>query len=211
MRRRLQAGYSLVELLIVLALLGLISIAIAGGVSFGNRAWERTERKVHDAEVAIGGHQLLRTLLAAAYPRQTGEPGEEPIVAFEGGHDRLTFLSAASEAVGGRGVVELALTVERSGGEASLHLEIPNAPDGERREVLLAGAREIDIAYAETTDGTVVWTDAWQARRSLPLLIRVRATFAEGTRRWPDLIVMPRVNRAAPCMFDPVSFECRRG
>lgn len=211
MRQQRQAGYSLVELLIVLALLGLISIAIAGGVSFGNRAWEHTERKIHDTAVAIGGHQLLRALLTAAYPRQTGEPGEEPFVAFEGAHDRLTFLSAASDAIGERGIVELALTVERTGGEASLHLKIQSVANGERKEILLAGAREIVIAYAEAAEGTVVWTDAWQARRSLPLLIRVRATFADGTRRWPDLVVMPRVNRAAPCMFDPVSFECRRG
>jgi prepilin-type N-terminal cleavage/methylation domain-containing protein len=64
-----QRGYSLVELVVVLALLGLISLAIAGSLRFGARVWERTEQEIGATETARGGHALLGTLLSHVYPR----------------------------------------------------------------------------------------------------------------------------------------------
>lgn len=213
MRANAQAGYSLVELLIVLALLGLISLAIAGGMSFGTRVWERTEQEVSSTERATGGHELLRTLLSNAYPRKSGEAGSEQHVAFEGTRDRMTFLVAASAPLGDAGVVQLALTVERDAGAAALTL-LSHAETGredDRKESVLTGAKDIAFAYAEVVDGALTWSDAWQSRNALPVLIRIRASLPPGKGHWPDLIVRPRVDRAASCIFDPVSFECRRG
>ena len=213
MRAHAQSGYSLVELLVVLALLGLISTAIAGGFSFGARVWERTERAVSTVERASGGHTLLRALLSNTYPRKSETGGPEPQVAFEGTGDRLTFLAATSAHLGEAGIARLTLTVERNGGAATLVLssQAEIGKQSERKEVIVAGAREITFAYAEAVNGALRWTDIWQRRSALPALIRIRAVFAEGQGAWPDLIVRPRVDRGATCVFDPVSFECRRG
>ena len=213
MRANAQAGYSLVELLIVLALLGLISLAIAGGMSFGTRVWERTEQEVSGTEQATGGHELLRTLLSNAYPRKSGEAGTEQHVAFEGTSDRMTFLVAASAQLGDAGVVQLALTIEREDRAAALTLtsHAETGGEGDRKERVLAGAKDIAFAYAEVVDGALTWSDAWQSRSALPVLIRIRASLPPGKGHWPDLIVRPRVDRTASCIFDPVSFECRRG
>jgi general secretion pathway protein J len=213
MRANAQAGYSLVELLIVLALLGLISLAIAGGMSFGTRVWERAEQEVSTTERATGGHALLRALLSNVYPRKSGEAGSEQHVAFEGTRDHMTFLVAASAQLGDTGIAQLALTIERDAGAATLTLSshAETSGEGDRKERLLADAKDISFAYAESIDGALNWTDAWQLRGTLPVLIRVRASLPPGKGRWPDLIARPRIDRAAGCIFDPVSFECRRG
>lgn len=213
MRANREAGYSLVELLIVLALLGLISLAIAGGISFGTRVWERAEQEVSGAERANGGHALLRTLLANVYPRKSGEAGAEQHVAFEGSRDHMTFLVAASAQLGETGIARIALTVERDAGAATLTLSshAETGGDGDRKVTLLAGAKEVSFAYAEIVDGALNWSDVWQSRGTLPALIRVRANLPPGASQWPDLVVRPRIDRAAGCIFDPVSFECRRG
>jgi general secretion pathway protein J len=199
-----QAGYSLVELMIVLALIGMITLAIASGLRFGARAWERTEHEVAAAETARGGHALLTTLLGHIYPRATAEGGQ---VAFEGASDRMSFLADA------HGLTRFALGLKREGGGWSLVLtEHPEqGAVEERQEVLFTGAERIEFAYAELNGGTPAWSDTWSAKPGMPALIRVRVAFPPGTGHWPDLIVHPGIDRAATCIYDPVSFQCRNG
>ena len=199
-----QAGYSLVELMIVLALIGLITLAIASGLRLGARAWERTEREVAATEMARGGHALLTTLLGHIYPRGAADSGQ---VAFEGAGDRMSFLADA------HGLTRFALSLksERNG----LSLVLTEHPEQgaaiERQEVLFSGAERIEFAYAGIDAGAVAWSDAWSAKPGIPALIRIRVKFPPGAGRWPDLIVRPRIDRAANCIYDPVSFQCRNG
>lgn len=204
---RAQAGYSLVELLVVLALLGLIAVAISGGMRFGARVWERTEAAVANVEQARGGHAYLRNLLSHVYPRAASAGQGE---AFLGTRDRIAFLSSPS---GSGGVARFVLRTQRVGTGIALILSqaAERGPAGEQENALLSGAKEIAFTYGEIKDGAVAWADDWQGRAELPALIRVRVIFADGRARWPDLIVRPRIDRAATCIYDPVSFDCRNG
>jgi general secretion pathway protein J len=205
-----QRGYSLVELVIVLALLGLISLAIAGSLRFGARVWERTEQEIGATETARGGHALLGTLLSHVYPRAAADGAD---AAFDGAAGRMTFLTDASSAYGAGGIARVTLSVKGERGAVALVLahEAETGGASAREEVLLGGAERIGFSYAEVKDGAIVWTDTWAGKTSFPALIRVRVAFAKGAGRWPDLIVRPRIDRAPNCIFDPVSFGCRNG
>ncbi len=207
---RNQAGYSLVELAIVLALLGLISLAIAGSLQFGARVWERTEQEIAATETARGSHALLGTLLSHLYPRAAAEGSE---TAFDGAADRMTFLTDASSAYGAGGIARVTLSLKKVRGAVALVLshEAEEGASSAQEEVLFGGAERIAFAYAEVKDGAVAWSDAWAGKTSFPALIRVRAAFPKGAGTWPDLIVRPRIDRAPNCIFDPVSFGCRNG
>ncbi len=207
-----QAGYTLIELLIVLALLGLISLAIAGGFRFGARAWERTERAIGAGEAARGGHAALSALLGHIYPRARDALGTEP-PSFEATAERIAFLADASAPFPARGVWRYTLSVKRGQDGAALLLsqQSEHGPIAAREEVLLTGAKQVLFAFADVKDGTVSWTDTWSGQANLPALIRVRVVFPPGGGTWPDLIVRPAIDRAANCIFDPVSFDCRRG
>ena len=211
MRER-EAGYTLVELLIVLALMGLISLAIAGGLRFGARTWEKTEQTVGASETARGGHAVLTSLLSRLYPR-TPDAAQPQAAAFEGGADRMTFLADAAAPFPAEGVARFTLAVRRDRGTSSLLLtqESERGPSAKVEEVLFDNAARIVFSYAEVGEGVVTWTDTWTGRERMPALIRVRVAFPPGAGRWPDLIVRPAIDRAANCIYDPVSFECRRG
>ena len=207
---RNQAGYSLIELVVVLALLSLISLAIAGSLRFGSRVWERTEQEIAATETARGGHALLGTLLTHLYPRAAAEGSD---TAFDGSVERMTFLTDASSIYGAGGIARVTLSLKTERGDVALVLshQAEEGASAAEEEVLFGGAARIAFAYAEIKDGAVVWTDSWAGKTSFPALIRVRATFPKGARTWPDLIVRPRIDRAPNCIFDPVSFGCRNG
>lgn len=207
---RNQAGYSLIELVIVLALLGLISVAIAGSLRFGSRVWERTEQEIAATETARGGHALLGTLVGHLYPRAAAEGSD---AAFDGSAERMTFLTGASSAYGAGGIARVTLSVKKERGIAALMLshQAEEGASAAQEEMLLDGAERIGFAYAEINNGVVAWTDSWAGKTRFPALIRVRAVFPKGAGRWPDLVVRPRIDRAPNCIFDPVSFGCRNG
>jgi prepilin-type N-terminal cleavage/methylation domain-containing protein len=65
---RHDAGYSLMELLVVLLLLSFITLAVSGGFRFGTRIWETTDRAVVDQRHVVSLQTVLRSLLASAVP-----------------------------------------------------------------------------------------------------------------------------------------------
>lgn len=207
---RNQAGYSLIELMIVLALLGLISLAIAGSLRFGARVWERTEHEIAATETARGGHALLGTLLSHLYPRAAADGSD---AAFDGSAERMTFLTDASSAYGAGGIARVTLSARKERGNVAFVLshQAEEGASSVQDEVLFDGAERIVFAYGEVKERAVVWTDGWAGKTSFPALIRVRVVFPNGTGAWPDLIVRPRIDRAPNCIFDPVSFGCRNG
>lgn len=208
-----ERGYSLVELLVVLALAGLIAIAMSGGIRFGVRAWERTGVHVETLEHMQGAQALLRNVLSNIAPRLF-DPGMSVHDTFVGDRQRMTFTATAPPALGA-GLGRFTLAATRAGD--AMGLQIAWRPErgtrSQRGQVLLQGARAISFTYAApNTAGTLVWTDTWSADAGMPVLIRIRAEFAQSAaKRWPDLVVRPRIDRDSTCIFDPVSFECRRG
>jgi prepilin-type N-terminal cleavage/methylation domain-containing protein len=62
---------TLIECLVAMALLGLVALLAAGGLSFGARAWEVVESSGAAADDARVAEALLRETVTAAYPAFT--------------------------------------------------------------------------------------------------------------------------------------------
>jgi prepilin-type N-terminal cleavage/methylation domain-containing protein len=211
---RNQRGYSLVELLVVLALMGLIAVAMSGGIRFGTRVWERTGAQVETQEQMQGAQALLRAVLSRTAPRLF-----DPVLAaqetFAGSPNQMSFIATMPPALGGSGLARF--TLQASPSDDGVALQIAWTPERgertERRQVLLRGARAISFAYAKVEPGSgPQWSESWASDLGMPALVRIRADFAQSaTHHWPELIVRARIDRDSSCIFDPVSFECRRG
>lgn len=210
---RANEGYSLLELLIALALLGFIAVAITGGVRFGSRAWEASDTSVAKIERLQGAQSLLRTLLQRAVPRDLDPAFPVDLDLFRGTIASLSFTADAPSSFGVEGATRFDLRVEGDAGARRLVLswQSANLAMAQRRQTLLDGAETVTLAYAAPDqNGTLQWTEDWSTQSGAPALVMIRATFPRATKlRWPTLIARTRIMRDPACVFDAATFVCR--
>jgi general secretion pathway protein J len=197
---RRQCGFTLLELLVALVLLGLILSGLAQGVHFGLSAWNRQSQTATARDEIAAAERLLRGLIARAEP---GSEDEKPgFVGLPGAMRWRTTLPVSAEMLDIR-AVEAGLGVD---GDGRLVLRLRPNPRAEAlqrqtplEEVLLVGLSHLEIAYWQPAeqDRPGEWLRQWgageRAAKALPGLVRLRLVFPDGDRRhWPDIVLAPQ-------------------
>jgi general secretion pathway protein J len=67
--RRRAAGFTLLELLVAMALMALVALILAGGLQFATRAWHRAQAASDEMARVAGVHDALTTLFGRARRR----------------------------------------------------------------------------------------------------------------------------------------------
>jgi general secretion pathway protein J len=205
------AGFTLLELLIAITLLGLLMAALFGGLRLGARAWERGEERLDESGRLQVVQNFLRERLGEAYPLSTDDQAGQPVLAFEGSGDAVRFVTLMPEHLG-TGFAEFLLAVADRGEAKDLIVQwrrfddpqdVRGASDYDepQTKVLLEGIEALEIAYygALQRGQPAIWREQWlEARVDMPQLVRLRVVFFEDDRRyWPDLIVRPMTDAVA--------------
>jgi general secretion pathway protein J len=204
-------GYSLLELVIALALLGFIAVAMSGGIRFGARAWEASEAKVEAAERVQGAQNLLRTLLQRAMPRELDPSFAVDLDLFRGTASALSFTATAPSAFGAEGLARFDLRVDGAPGAQQLVLAWQGAHStaDAKTQTLVAGADAIAISYAVRDGAGFRWTESWSDQSGAPQLVMIQAAFPPGSgRRWPPLVVRTRITQDPLCVYNADTFGC---
>jgi general secretion pathway protein J len=205
-------GFTLLELLVATTLLAFLSIALVAGMRFGTGLWSKTESGSIEAINVRTAQSTLANLLGRLYPRFVAD-GDKAYVDFDGASDRMDFLSAADARSGQ--LLRISLRTVRDGDALDLqYVEAPElARDGRKAKtgVLARGLATVAIDYFGSTDGTVpaVWRNDWHDERKPPALVRIRAAFARGSARWPEMVLKPRIAADSGCQFDVLSKFCQ--
>ena len=213
MKRPPRNGYSLAELLVVLALLGMISLAISSGMRFGARVWEKSGQQVAAMDGVAGAQSLLRTVLQRVVPRDL-DPGipADPAL-FRGSENTMAFTANSAAAIDSNGIARFELsTIDRAGKKSLLLKWIPlSGVRTVQTQEIVSDAASISFAYAILDQtGAFVWRQDWVDQSGVPALISVSVRYpAASTLVWPEFLVRPRVAREPTCIYDPVSFGCR--
>ncbi|HEX3500516.1 MAG TPA: prepilin-type N-terminal cleavage/methylation domain-containing protein [Stellaceae bacterium] len=193
-------GFTLVELLIAVTLLGLLMVMLFGGLRFGTRAMTAATTTVDRTADLASAYGFLREVLGNAQPLPIEGAGPQPPIRFEGDqhHMELVVLAPTNLGPGGFRIVEIGL--EDPPAKPRLVLRWGGAPRGADAapeippSVLLDRLAQVDFAYfGAIADGqAAAWHTSWQAAKSLPRLVRLRVIL-EDRRALPELLVAPRL------------------
>lgn len=208
-------GFTLVEMLVAISLLGLLSLGLAGAMGLGIRAWAVTGSIAETLDSTRATQTALRQVLTGIYPEWTGQNPSH--VAFTGKPGEIEFTSHTPKALGHPGLARFTLAVVEDNGLNNLVLKVRtdnrrDAPGPISETTLLSGARAIEFSYfgeGETTS-TIAWQQRWQTRSELPRLIRIQVVQDPAASvQWPELVVKPEINVDIGCEFDALTRGCR--
>jgi general secretion pathway protein J len=175
-------GFSLLELLIVLAILSLILVALTSGVRFASRAWEIQERRSARQGDLDAVQNALRQLIA-------------PARALEGDSGSLRFAGALPAALERGGLYDIELRV--SEGRLLLawkpHFKGPAPAIAPTPIELVRGVTGFEFAYYTRPGG---WQKILKAGTVAPSLVRINLQLGEG-RAWPPLVVAPMIEASS--------------
>lgn len=199
-------GFTLMELLVAMTLLGILMATLLGGLRLGSRVWDVSERAVQQVDEVEIVRNFLRERFERILPLSSTISGEPTETLFMGDQRRLRFVSFMPESFnnqpfllelslqqrGGGGVQkDLVLTWRRLEGDQP---ELGQAAAGER--VLIEDVAEIAFGYfGGDRRQAKAWFEQWSNSEFLPSLIKFELGFLESDqRRWPPLMVSPMIN-----------------
>jgi prepilin-type N-terminal cleavage/methylation domain-containing protein len=209
-RRTGSAGFTLLEMLVALALLAVLTGFLASGLRLASRHlrdW-MTQVPVEVGHATV--RDFLRRILASAYPAvMAGHQGH--LVTFNGAPDRLTLTAAMPNDVLPGGFYRLGLRVEDH------RLMLAWAPERNQQEPPIVGRALLDhvaqlrLRYFGATrrDQTPGWSTDWTAQTRLPDLVEVGLSFTDArTESWLPLIAPMHVEDDVGCIFEPAINDC---
>jgi len=207
-----EAGFTLLELLVAIALLGLLSVALLGSTRFGIQVWARSENAMANLNRVRHVQTMLTEELTRAYPMFVASGSSEAHVAFDGDADSVTFLTPDQSLPGALTRVRIAISSNDAETvlTRSSTLEL-SASSSTEKTVLLQRVKAVSLSYfgSDKIDVPPTWRNTWHNEARLPSLIRIRVAFADKTAGfWPELMVAPRLSADVGCVFDPLTKAC---
>ena len=197
-----QSGFTLLELLIAMTLMGLILVMLYGGLRVGIRSWEGGEERAETVNQIRLVQELIRRQFRQSVTTYRNDENEGRVIAFHGEPERVSLVTPmlAHLGLGGLYYVQIDMVENNDIGKLRLRWQpfrADVAQDNEETEdagmgetVLLNGVSEVQWAYfdpPESVEGPE-WHDQWENVSESPLLVRLRLKL-QG-KPWPDLVIM---------------------
>jgi prepilin-type N-terminal cleavage/methylation domain-containing protein len=190
-------GFTLLETLIALVVLGCVVVGLAQGLRFGLGAWDHQSRIIDRDGALDTTDRSLRTLIAGMAPA-----ADPRVPSIHGTRESLAFITAlpGGAVVGPMRLADVVLGVDAAHRLVlrwSLHLHARLlAPQPARQAVLLPGISSLTLAYFHpaTERQAAGWVDQWQSADP-PARVRIHLAFVDPAFRWPDVIVEPMRRR----------------
>ena len=198
-------GFTLVELVIALSILGVLSLLLVNGLRLATRTWDAVEQRTTAAHQGHLTVIFLQRQIELAQPLRLSRDASVKHISFVGQHRALRFVAPLPGHLGAGGMYwfTLGLVDGRAGNQLVLSYRLFQREDWERfgaadaeQAVLMEGLRDLQFEYLEpaTADAPARWISDWEAPDRLPPLIRVQITNVPGSGgAWQEFLVAPKL------------------
>ncbi|MGI9436170.1 MAG: prepilin-type N-terminal cleavage/methylation domain-containing protein [Geminicoccaceae bacterium] len=201
-----QGGFTLMELLVAMTLLGILMAAMFGGLRLGARVWEASDQGLDDRarnEVVRG---FLRRRLEEVLPIEAALSDDRTETLFRGERTALRIASTMPISLGSApyliefrlrpsanrdGINDLVVAWQALDPEQVADDHTPN------ERILIDDVADMAIGYfgQKQNQPTSRWFSVWQDQDALPDLIKIEIGFpATDGRRWQTLVVSPMID-----------------
>jgi prepilin-type N-terminal cleavage/methylation domain-containing protein len=199
-------GFTLLELVIALAILAMIAGSVAAGIRLAAGSIERGEAVTRDAARLRAVVGILERALMSADPMPI-RVGDDTTAYFAGEEKSVRFLTSGAPSAFHGGGLRLISFYERPGGEGSgiaVATASPFRPEGagewqgkEDPGTLVPDAADLAFSYSAgpTEEGAWEWVPAWDLKETGRLPAAVRVEFSvpspSGPRKTAFVIPVP--------------------
>jgi general secretion pathway protein J len=187
------AGFTLLEIVVALAVFGFLLLGLSHTVRFGLTAWRQDTRMSEEKTDLEAIDRTLRAIIENLAP--SDDPEQPAIV---GSPDTMTGLTRLRVPASGAVPIRIEAGLAVSGTRLVLrwrpyHHRVPFGPPPPPQETeLVNDVARLGISYWQPSGH---WTSSWH-EPGMPLLIRLRVTFAgQNPPRWPDIVAAPLLSR----------------
>lgn len=183
-----ERGFTLVELLVALAIVGALLVTLLASLRVGLAAWRQGDERAEAHQHMRSLSEVLARSVAAAFPyRQSKAEGGDPQLQFKGESGQLAFVTFAPPFPLAAPIAFVAVTFARSEGErpglAIREKALPNfEPFEETEPMFLDGAvTQVAFRYLRPNGG---WEEGWDgaAEQALPQAVQITLSANLGGR-----------------------------
>ncbi len=217
-RLRAQRGFTLVEMLVSLAILAMMTAMLLNGLQSVAMFGARSVQKLDDDDEIAAGQRVLRDRieqLRAVLNRFS----QTPIIDAGGDESSFSFVGPPIASGEPDGLWRYRIQATPAG---DLVLYTANILDdrynfaerdlrGWRARKILDNVQTLRLTYfgPQRVGGGTGWQSTWQYRPQPPALVRIRVELRAGDHRhWPDLIVRPRATENTACTINALTGRC---
>lgn len=204
-----QGGFTLLEMLLSLTLLGLLLVGLFAAFSTVGRGWDAVAARMEQVEDMRLLSDFLRRQLGQAMAVRIKGEDQPQVYAFAGTAQQVRYVAPMQPLQHQGGVFLLELTVADGKQGKGLQLRYaPYRPDLTWEEAfqdaepvpVYEGLKAAEFAYFGATEHgkEPEWLDKWEEGQRYPALLKL--TLADPQQVWPELVVaLPQVGgNAAP-------------
>ena len=220
MLRRSGRGFTLLEVIISITILGIALSLLLAGFRFTSKAWEASAGKSQEIADLQVVHRLFTGMLSRAFPVALDDE-DEPAFAFDADENHVRFTTYMPPYPDRAGLYTVEFFIVRDGDNEQLRLKrepfesqtfLDGAEDKAEDVLLMEADTRIAFSYfsGQQTEEDGEWQDAWENIDQLPLMVRLSFEAAnEGTLDWPDIISRIEINLDNACIFPELGGKCR--
>jgi len=191
MHTQCNKGFTLLELMISMVMIGIIVLIIAGAMRLGFRSVQAGERKIESLERTRTAITILDSQIQSQIPLTYDDEGvQKPY--FSGSRESLQFTTNYSIWGGERGYVTVLYTVgQDDNGKRALYASENLVHVEQKSQTQLLNALDsiyFEYFYKDPTSEVGQWVEQWTDDTSIPE--KVRINLIDGTKHFSMIIPM---------------------